>query len=174
MVRTLSILLRRRARAAHLILVAGIGNIFFADDAFGVEVAHHLSSMPLPDGARVIDFGIRSMHLAFELTSAPDLLVVIDATSRGGVPGDLYLIDPADEAPHEESMSPHGMDLASVFEMVRTLGSSPPRTRIVGCEPEILEEGAPMSSVVRGAIPEAIRMVLDLIEAETQHDDSKT
>ena len=43
-------------------LVAGIGNIFFGDDAFGVEVAEHLAGRAMPEGVRVEDFGIRSVH----------------------------------------------------------------------------------------------------------------
>ena len=32
------------------VLVAGIGNIFFGDDAFGCEVARELGQRPLPEG----------------------------------------------------------------------------------------------------------------------------
>ena len=42
------------------ILIAGIGNIFFGDDAFGCEVARQLVLEPLPEGVSVIDYGIRS------------------------------------------------------------------------------------------------------------------
>ena len=43
------------------ILVAGIGNIFKGDDAFGVEVARRLAQSPLPAEVKVVDFGIRGM-----------------------------------------------------------------------------------------------------------------
>ena len=50
------------------ILVAGIGNIFFGDDAFGCEVAAELAKRPLPDGIKVLrDFGIRSYDLAYAM-----------------------------------------------------------------------------------------------------------
>ena len=49
------------------ILVAGIGNIFFGDDAFGCEVASQLARRPLPEGVRVTDFGIRSYDLAYAI-----------------------------------------------------------------------------------------------------------
>jgi hydrogenase maturation protease len=38
------------------ILVAGIGNIFLGDDAFGSEVARRLMNERLPPEVRVIDF----------------------------------------------------------------------------------------------------------------------
>ena len=44
------------------ILVAGIGNIFFGDDAFGCEVASQLARRPLPEGVRVNDFGITQLR----------------------------------------------------------------------------------------------------------------
>jgi len=50
------------------ILVAGIGNIFLGDDAFGVEAVGWLKERPLPEGVRIVDFGIRSYDLAFALT----------------------------------------------------------------------------------------------------------
>ena len=51
-------------------LVAGLGNIFFSDDGFGVEVAQRLADEPHPDWVRVIDFGIRGLHLVYEFSRA--------------------------------------------------------------------------------------------------------
>ena len=48
-------------------LIAGIGNIFFGDDAFGCEVAQRLLQRELPPEVAVIDFGIRGFDLAFVL-----------------------------------------------------------------------------------------------------------
>ncbi len=60
-------------------LVAGIGNIFNGDDGFGSEVAQRLVALPARDGVRVEDYGIRGVHLAYELLEGYDLLVLIDA-----------------------------------------------------------------------------------------------
>jgi hydrogenase maturation protease len=49
------------------VLIAGLGNIFLGDDASGVEVVRRLSVQALPDSVRVADFGIRALHLAYEL-----------------------------------------------------------------------------------------------------------
>jgi hydrogenase maturation protease len=75
---------------APRILIAGIGNIFFGDDAFGVEVAHRLVGRPQPEGVRVADFGIRGFDLAYALLEDYDLAILVDATPRGGPPGTLY------------------------------------------------------------------------------------
>ena len=75
------------------LLVAGIGNIFLGDDAFGVEVAQRLMKRPQSDGVRVVDFGIRSFDLALALERC-DAAILVDATARGGAPGTLYVLEP--------------------------------------------------------------------------------
>jgi hydrogenase maturation protease len=67
------------------ILVAGIGNIFLCDDGFGVEVVRRLAGADLPDGVTVADYGIRGMHLAYDLANGFDAAILVDATGRGAV-----------------------------------------------------------------------------------------
>ena len=65
-------------------LVAGIGNIFLGDDGFGVEVANRLAAESLPDAVKVRDFGIRGLHLAYEiLDGGYGTTVLVDASPRG-------------------------------------------------------------------------------------------
>ena len=80
--------------APKRILVAGIGNIFFGDDAFGCEVAAELAKRPLPDGVTVRDFGIRGYDLAYAMMDDYDATILIDASPRGEAPGTIYLIQP--------------------------------------------------------------------------------
>ena len=47
--------------ASDRILVAGIGNIFLGDDAFGVEVVKELTKSEFPEGVNVVDFGFVAM-----------------------------------------------------------------------------------------------------------------
>jgi hydrogenase maturation protease len=75
-------------------LVACLGNIFLSDDGFGVEVARRLARYELPDGVRVTDYGIRGMHLAYDLAEGFDSTILVDTTQRGGQPGTVYLIEP--------------------------------------------------------------------------------
>jgi hydrogenase maturation protease len=76
------------------LLIAGVGNIFLGDDGFGVEVASRLAAAELPDWAHVVDYGIRGLHLAYDLANGYDSMILIDATARGGAPGTLYVIEP--------------------------------------------------------------------------------
>ena len=75
------------------ILVAGIGNIFLGDDSFGVEVVRRLADKALPDGVRIVDFGIRSLDLVYALQEGYETTILVDACPRGQ-PGTIYVVDP--------------------------------------------------------------------------------
>ena len=156
------------------ILIAGIGNIFLGDDAFGSEVARLLNQRRWPEDVRVEDFGIRGFDLAFALLDAPELTVLIDATPRGGTPGTLYKIEPdlagLDELDAEEmTIETHGMNPMKVLAMVKSMGGKFGRIVLVGCEPAPLtvEEGQMgLSPQVQAAVAEAMTMVEGLIASE--------
>jgi hydrogenase maturation protease len=153
----------------YRVLIAGIGDVFFGDDGFGVAVAQRLREQPLPPGTRVVDYGIRSMQLAFELLSPPELLILDDGARRGGPPGRLYVIDPASEldaAHHTVCGDAHGMNLSAVFSAVAALGGRMPRTRILGCEPGDLSDGMQLSEPVRRAVRPAAELIRRLIARE--------
>jgi hydrogenase maturation protease len=156
------------------ILVAGIGNIFLGDDAFGVEVATRLAAESLPDGVRLVDIGTRSLHLAYELLETEyDLAILIDAVARGGAPGTLYVIEPepAGNGGNGVPVDAHGVRPEHALTMLRTLGGRVESVRIVGCEPGRIGEEPGLSAPVAAAVPEAIRIVLRLVEEHSRHSD---
>jgi hydrogenase maturation protease len=152
------------------VLVAGIGNIFLGDDAFGVEVARLLLARPQPPNVQIVDFGIRGLDLAYALTDGCDTAILIDAVPRGQSPGTLYVIEPEPDAapPHGAGFDGHSMDPVSVLRLARTLGDLPRRVLIVGCEPspDASEENADfeLSEPVRAALMPAVDKVESLIE----------
>jgi hydrogenase maturation protease len=151
------------------ILIAGIGNIFFGDDAFGCEVAAQLMRRPLPEGVRVIDFGIRSYDLAYAMMNGPDVTIFIDATPRGQPPGTIYLLEPDKnilDSTFGEVVNAHSMNPVRVLQLIHSLGGQPGRLYLVGCEPAVLEteEGAMgLSEKVQAAVAPAIEMIETLI-----------
>jgi hydrogenase maturation protease len=165
------------------ILIACIGNIFFGDDAFGVEVAQRLArhgTGRYPQGVQVVDFGIRGTELAYTLLDGGyDVLVLVDAVQRGGAPGTVYLIEPDLSGMTAEkgveagrvALDNHSMDPVKVLAFARSLGAPPIRTLLVGCEPASTggdEAGEEMqmglSEPVQAAIDEAIKMIDSLVE----------
>ena len=153
------------------ILVAGIGNIFLGDDAFGSEVARRLAARELPSEVRVIDFGIRGFDLTYALLDGYDVTIFVDATPRGGEPGTLYTIEPDlseldDGNPQEMAVEPHGMNPLKVLGMVKSMGGEFKRILLVGCEPAPLEseEGKMgLSEPVEAAVDEAVKMIESLV-----------
>jgi hydrogenase maturation protease len=152
------------------ILVAGIGNIFLGDDGFGSEVVR---SAGLPQGdlrVRVIDYGIRGMHLAYDMLEDWDTLVLIDAIPSRGNPGTLHVFQAdfqADQASGSGAagLDGHSMDSAAVFASLRALGGSPPYTVVIGCEAGSVEEGIGLTEPVAKAVPRAARAVEELVAA---------
>jgi len=150
-------------------LVAGVGNIFFGDDGFGPEVARALQREP-PQDAKVEDFGIRGLHLGYELLNGYERAILIDAVPRGGAPGTLYVIEPDVSVP-SGAPDAHRMDLQNVFAFVRMLGGAAPPITIVGCEPESTEEGIGLSPAVAGAVDAGAALVRRLVEtAQSVHE----
>ena len=155
-------------------LVACLGNIFLSDDGFGVEVARRLGREELPGGTTVTDYGIRGMHLAYDLAQGWDATILVDAVQRGGEPGTVYLIEPEPrpltdgDGPSPgltESMlfDPHGMQPDVMLGLTGTLGAEAGRVLVVGCEPASVVEGIGLSEPVAAAVDEAARVVMDLV-----------
>ena len=155
------------------VLVAGIGNIFQGDDAFGVAVAQRLSGISLPTHVRVMDAGIRSLDLAFALMDEHALTILVDATSRGGEAGTIYTIEiePSDIPDVQEKgslVNSHGLDPVRVLSLAKSMGARFGKTFLVGCEPLVIdcdETGdIGLSDPVQAAVAPAAETVLSLIE----------
>jgi hydrogenase maturation protease len=173
-----------------MILVACIGNIFLGDDGFGVEVARRLAARPLPADVVVRDFGIRGFDLAYALLDHQGLAILVDACPRGGTPGTLYLIEPADTEPNNDGAhatepvglpETHSMNPMRVLEMVRAMRGSAERGSahrilLVGCEPADFgpenEGRMGLSDPVQAAVDPAIAMIERLIEERTQRSEN--
>ena len=155
------------------ILVAGVGNIFFADDAFGVEVAHRLCQITMPVGVKVVDYGIRGLHLAYDMLDGYDVTILLDAAPRGEQPGTISVIDVTaagtDALRSEHQLDPHGMTPDAVLDLVATLGGIAGQVYVVGCEPETTDEQIGLSPAVRGAVDAAVATVLKLVHWSPHH-----
>lgn len=159
------------------VLVAGIGNIFLGDDGFGVEVVRRLAQRRLPAEVEVVDIGIRGVHLAYQLLDGYRALVLVDATSRGGEPGTLYLIEPDLDAFDKEPsqgqalLDAHSMDPETVLRSITALARETGNERVgrvllVGCEPADVTEGIGLSPAVAAAVDAGADMVLGVLDNE--------
>lgn len=156
------------------ILIAGIGNVFKGDDAFGVEVVKRLAGRNLPAQVDVVDFGINGIDLIYALTDRYDAALLIDATKRGGAPGTLYVIEP--ELPHTDAsadpagltLTPHELDPAKVLRMVSAMDGRCRKIVLLGCEPadfgDEWEGKMGLTEPVAAAVEDAIGLIDSRIE----------
>ncbi len=149
------------------VLLAGIGNVFLGDDAFGVAVARRLARLDLPPGVEVADFGIRGLDLAYALQDY-DAVVFVDAAPRGEAPGTLSVIEPDLDA-GEVAIDTHGMDPVRVLGLARAVGRVPSRVLVLACEPERVVHGehdedllGELSPAVEAAVGEAVAVAQSL------------
>jgi hydrogenase maturation protease len=157
------------------ILVAGVGNIFLGDDAFGVEVAQRLARRPLPDGVRVVDFGIRGLDLVYALLDGCEAAILVDAVPRGGRPGTLYVLEPTPAAGAVPAVEGHNLDPEKVLRLAAAMGGRVGRLLVVGCEPTPPDAAGEMrmglSEPVQAAVEEAIPLVEALLGRLLQGED---
>jgi hydrogenase maturation protease len=156
--------------ANNRILIAGIGNIFFGDDAFGGEVIKELIKSPLPEGVDAVDFGIRCYDLAYAIMDGYAVTILVDITTRGEPPGTVYLIElDQEKIGNLEATAPdgHSLDPVAVLRLTQSLGGQIERLYLVACEPAVLEteDGRiELSELVQAAVPEAVRMIRRLVD----------
>ena len=146
--------------------VAGVGNIFLRDDAFGVEVVRLLAGHPVPDGVEIRDFGIRGVHLAYELLNGCDLFVLVDAAARGEPPGTVTVLEvevPDPDPAAGPVMDAHSMTPDGIFALLGSLGGRPRRSLLVACEPADVSAGIGLSEPVEAALPHAVRTVEEIL-----------
>jgi hydrogenase maturation protease len=150
------------------VLVAGIGNLFLGDDGFGPEVARRLlADGPPPPGVRIVDYGIRGMHLAYDILDGVDLLVLIDALPSEGTPGELVVLEvgPDDVGPGQ--IDAHAMTPGAVLGVLSRIGGELPPTYVVGCRVDVLDEVIGLTPRVEAAVPLAMEAVRTLITPPT-------
>ena len=147
------------------ILIAGIGNILCRDDGFGCAVAAALARESLPGGVRVADYGIRGIHLQYDLLDGVDALVLIDAIPprRGAdAPGTVVTlqVDPDDVGATVQDA--HSISPLAVLAGLRAIGGQLPPTYVVGCVPAYTDDGIGLSAPVGAAVEPAAAAAREL------------
>jgi hydrogenase maturation protease len=150
-------------------LVAGVGNVFLRDDAFGVEVVRLLAEQPVPEGVEIRDFGIRGVHLVYDLLNGCDLFVLVDAAPHGQAPGTVSVLEvelPEPAGPDtldRPLIDAHSLTPDAIFALLVSLGGRPGRSLVVACEPADIDAGMGLSDPVREALPHAVRTVQEIL-----------
>ena len=104
------------------ILVAGIGNMFLSDDGFGSEVVRQLTAPgenALPDEVQVVDYGIRGLHLAYDLLEGCAALVLVDTVPGPGAPGEIIVLEVVATICGRSELDAHRMDPVACWRVWR-------------------------------------------------------
>lgn len=157
------------------LLVAGIGNEFFGDDGFGPAVVRCLRPEALPANVDVADYGIRGLHLAYDLLERRHAgLVLVDALPMNEPPGTLSVVEVERAEEFAGGLDPHAMSPAVVLSAVAVLGGRLPPVAVVGCQPDRFDIGMCLSPPVEAALAEAAHLVEEVVRARAdglQRDD---
>lgn len=162
-------MMRQRTKSGDgpYVLVAGFGNVLRGDDGFGIAVVQHLTKRrDLPPTVTVIEVGIGGISLVQDLLDGYDVLLIVDAVDRGGVPGTIYLLEPEvpDLAtwPFEQRQDfladMHMTTPARALILARALGALPPAVYLLGCQPTTCDD------LVIGLSPPVERAVAPSVE----------
>jgi len=116
-----------------------------------------------PASVRVVDYGIRGMHLAYDLLDGYDALVIVDALPGEKQAGELTVLEVGPDDLGEGPLDAHGMDPVAVLASLDGLGGTLPRTYVVGCQPADVGEGIGLSPEVAAAVPRALSLVHDVL-----------
>lgn len=144
-------------------LVAGIGNIFLGDDGFGCEVVRRLREKDLPGGVHVVDYGIRGVHLAYDLVDGWDQLFLVDALPDRGSPGRLEIMQVRSEDLGSGELDAHAMAPEAVLSSLETLGGRLPLTVLVGAQVADIDDRIGLSAEMEAAVPEALNALRALL-----------
>ena len=99
-----------------------------------------------------------------------DALIIVDALDRGGVPGQVYVLQPhlewlGKENANSDTVDLHQADPEGVLRLANALQILPQHVWIVGCQAVGCDDlGAPLSEPVEQAIPIVAERVREIIE----------
>lgn len=144
--------------------MAAFGNELRGDDGFGIAVLRRIeTSHGAQERVRLLDVGTAGLRLAQELLTPCDRLIVIDAMTRGGKPGTVYVVQVEEVLP-ATTVDMHLAVPSQALAVAKALGALPAETFMVGCEPDDVDDLTTELSVpVRAAVEVAAQHVNALI-----------
>jgi len=152
---------------AEKILVMGLGNTLLTDDGIGPHVIAALGQVSAKRNTAqvaLIDGGTLGLSLLPEIEAAT-ALIVVDAASFGGAPGEVRVFDEAamDAQLGAAKTSAHALALADLIGAATLSGCLPARRALVGIAPKSVSWGLEPSPEVAASIPLACEKIEGII-----------
>lgn len=152
--------------AGDNVLVLGIGNLLWADEGFGVRCVEALRERwDFAQQVQLVDGGTQGLYLLPLVQQATHLLI-LDAVDYGMAPGTLKTVGD-DEVPRflgARKMSLHQTGFQEVLMLAQMTNSYPRRVRLIGCQPEVLDDyGGSLRPCVRSALETALALAVQCL-----------
>ena len=149
------------------ILVLGIGNLLWADEAFGVRTVEALDRRYVfPDNVTVMDGGTQGLYLVNYVQEA-DRLLVFDAVDYGLEPGTIKSVwnEEVPKFTGVKKMSLHQTGFQEVLSAASLLENGyPAEIQLIGVQAGELEDwGGPMTQHVRSKMNTVIDMAVETL-----------
>lgn len=142
------------------VLVVGVGNLIQRDDGVGVHVVRALQFCDLPVYVDLFDGGTLGPEMLPWLEGR-EKVIFIDAVDAGMAPGTLFRFQPHQiDYELQEKTSIHQIGLIDTLSMAELMGTSPHEVTIIGVQPKVIDWGEELSSELKDAIPQIIRLVM--------------
>ena len=152
----------------------GVGNPLMSDDGVGQRLLAELESLRPPlVGVDYVDAGTLSFLLLPRIEDCTALLV-LDAASLGGAPGEVREFSGTgmDAFLRSASCSVHEIGLRDLLDAARLTGALPARRALVGVQPDRVDWGEALSPSVAAAVPAAAALARGILE-RWQHDGAR-
>lgn len=148
------------------IAVIGLGNVLVGDDAFGPFVARQIAARyAMPDGVEVLDVGTPGSDLGPHIAGL-DALIVIDSVKSSSPAGTVrcYRRDELMARGPTPRTNPHQPSLVDTLYFLELQNLAPPEVLLIGAVPDRYDTGAPLSTPLRLAVPQAMDLVVRELE----------
>jgi hydrogenase maturation protease len=147
------------------VLIAGIGNILLQDDGFGPQAIAHLESeYEFGSDVELLDLGTPALDFIDYLVGRK-LLILLDALSCGGGPGEVLVYDQAQLRQHVPGMrlSAHQPCLEETLFAAETASIGLKEVWLVGVVGSNFNVGTELGPCVSRAMPKALETVCEML-----------
>jgi hydrogenase maturation protease len=147
------------------ILIAGVGNVLLEDDGFGPHaIARLQAEYELGPEVELLDLGTPGLDFVDYLVGR-DVLIILDALSTGGEPGEILTFDRRQLQEHMPNMrlSAHQPCLQETLFTAETAGVLPADVLLVGIVGENFEVTTELSDVIEDAMPAALELIAEIV-----------
>jgi hydrogenase maturation protease len=147
------------------ILIAGVGNVLLEDDGFGPHaIARLQAEYEIAPEAELLDLGTPGLDFVDYLVGR-DVLIIVDALSTGGEPGEILTFDrrQLQECMPNMRLSAHQPCLQETLFTAETADVCPPEVLLVGVVGERFDVTTELSGVVEEAMPVALELIAEIV-----------